>query len=99
MIEQRRWERQRENDLALMQRVADEHDAEINRLDEKIVEQREELRRNTATFEEWRTYIHELETELGRPLAGSAEAIAAEAGGQGEGERPSPATGPSEPRA
>ena len=80
MIEQRRWERQRENDLALMQKVADEHEAEVEVLDAKIIEQREQLRENTATFDQWRTYIHELEGELGRPLSGSAEAIAAERG-------------------
>lgn len=73
MIEQRRWERQRENDLALMQKVADEHESEVQALDEKIVEQREELRQRTVWFEEWRTYIHELESELGRPLSGASE--------------------------
>jgi hypothetical protein len=80
MIEQRRWERQRENDLALMQKVAGEHESEVEVLDAKIIEQREQLRENTTTFDQWRTYIHELEGELGRPLSGSAEAIAAERG-------------------
>ncbi len=70
MLEQRRWERQRENDLALMQKVAAAHDEQVNALDEKIVEQREELQERTVWFEEWRTYIHELEGELGRPLSG-----------------------------
>jgi SAM-dependent methyltransferase len=80
MIEQRRWERQRENDLALMQKVADEHETEVQKLDAKIIEQREQLREHTTTFDQWRAYIHELEGELGRPLSGSAEAIAAEHG-------------------
>jgi hypothetical protein len=73
MIEQRRWERQRENDLALMQKVADEHESEVQTLDAKIVEQREELRERTVWFEQWRAYIHELESELGRPLSGASE--------------------------
>jgi SAM-dependent methyltransferase len=79
-LEQRRWERQRENDVALMQKLAGEHEAEVDALDRKIIEQREQLRENTAAFDEWRVYIHELERELGRPLSGSAEAMAAEAG-------------------
>ncbi len=83
MAAQRRWERQRENDLALMQKVAGEHEAEVQALDEKIVEQREELRERTVWFEEWRTYIHELERELGRPPAGSPEAIEQERSGAG----------------
>jgi hypothetical protein len=80
MIEQRRWERERENnlalleqDLALMRKVAGEHEAEVQTLDAKIVEQREELHQRTVWFEEWRTYIHELERELGRPLSGASE--------------------------
>jgi SAM-dependent methyltransferase len=48
MIEQRRWERQRESDLAVMETLTRERD-------------------------EWRTYIHELERELGRPLSGVAQ--------------------------
>jgi SAM-dependent methyltransferase len=56
MIEQRRWERQRENNLALLQHVTRE--------------QSEALQERTVWFEEWRTYIHELERELGRPLSG-----------------------------
>jgi SAM-dependent methyltransferase len=70
MLEQRRWERQRENDIALMQKVAGEHEAEVEALDRTILEQREELRERTIWFDEWRTYIHELEQELGRPLSG-----------------------------
>lgn len=63
MLGQRRWERQRENDLALMQQEALTHDAIVE-------EQRQELERRTTWFEEWRAYIHELERELGRPLSG-----------------------------
>jgi SAM-dependent methyltransferase len=70
MIEQRRWERQRENDIALMQKVADEHETEVEALDRRIIEQRDELLKRNVWFEEWRTYIHELEQELGRPLSG-----------------------------
>jgi hypothetical protein len=70
MLEQRRWERQRENDMALMQKVASEHEAEVEALDLIILEQGEELRKRTVWFEEWRGYIHELERGLGRPLSG-----------------------------
>jgi SAM-dependent methyltransferase len=77
MLEQRRWERQRESNAALAERLAQERREEIFRL-------RGELQANTAQFEEWRAYIHELERELGRPLSGSAEAMANE---QGDGER------------
>jgi SAM-dependent methyltransferase len=73
-LAQRRWERQRENDLAVMEKVAAAHDSQVEKLDREIIEQREKLRANTAEFDEWREYIHELERELGRPLAGSPEA-------------------------
>jgi SAM-dependent methyltransferase len=59
MLEQRHWERQRENDIAVTQRLAEQ--------------QAEELRQRTIWFEEWRTYIHELERELGRDLSGVSE--------------------------
>jgi SAM-dependent methyltransferase len=59
MLEQRRWERQRESDLARSQRLA--------------LEQQEQLQERTVWFEEWRKYIHELERELKRPLSGVAE--------------------------
>ncbi len=70
MLGQRRWERQRENDLALMQQLASEHRAEVEALDQRILKQQEELRERTAWFEEWRTYIHELERQLELPLSG-----------------------------
>lgn len=63
-LEQRRWERQRESNVALAQAAIEAQEA-------IIVEQREELRGHTATFDEWRAYIHELETKLGLPLSGS----------------------------
>ncbi len=56
MLEQRRWERERESALALAER--------------RVSEQEQELQKRTVWFEEWRAYIHELERELGRPLAG-----------------------------
>jgi SAM-dependent methyltransferase len=86
MVEQRRWERQRENNLALMQKVAGEHEIEAQALNAKIVEQRDELRERTVWFEEWRAYIHELERELGRPLSGVSQ-------------QELPAAGPAEPPA
>jgi hypothetical protein len=74
MLEQRVWERQRENDLAVGQRLAQVHEERIAALEGEVIEQREKLRANTAEFDEWREYIHQLEDELGRPRAGSAEA-------------------------
>jgi SAM-dependent methyltransferase len=71
MLEQRRWERQRESNAALAERLAEERREEIFKL-------RGELQANTVQFDEWRAYIHELERELGRPLSGSAEAMANE---------------------
>jgi hypothetical protein len=66
-LEQRRWERQREANLAL----AEDLDREQK---QKLREQHESLRENIATFEAWRAYIHELERELGRPLSGQPPA-------------------------
>jgi SAM-dependent methyltransferase len=57
--EQRRWERQRECDLAYFQSEADEL--------------REFARTQIAQYEEWRTYIHELEGRLGIPPSGGGE--------------------------
>jgi len=79
MLEQRRWERQRESNVVLAEQMAREQKAAIEAQEEIIVAQREELREHTATFDEWRTYIHELERELGRPLAGTPEAMQREA--------------------
>jgi hypothetical protein len=70
--EQRRWERWRESDVAVAQRQARELRAAVEAQDITIANQREELRRQTAEFDAWRTYIHELERELGRPPSGGA---------------------------
>jgi hypothetical protein len=77
MIAQRVWERQRESDAAVAQRaavvaeqIASDQRAAVQAQDVTIARQRAELRRQTQEFEEWRAYIHELETELGRPLSG-----------------------------
>ncbi len=59
MLEQRRWERTREANLAFAQR--------------RVLEQQQELEVRNRWFEEWRAYIHELERELGRPLSGVSE--------------------------
>jgi SAM-dependent methyltransferase len=62
-LEQRRWERQREANLALAE--------ELNRDQKtKLRAQHEQLKANVTTFEEWREYIHQLEHELGRPPSG-----------------------------
>ena len=74
MLEQRTWERQRENNIAVMEQLARVHEARIEELEAEIIVQGEKLRANTAEFDEWREYIHRLEQELGRPLAGSPEA-------------------------
>ena len=63
--EQRRWERQRDADLLFL---ADRNPSLERRLDEAHLEQR----RNNVWFEEWRAYIHDLETRLGLPLSGAA---------------------------
>jgi SAM-dependent methyltransferase len=56
VLDQRRWERQRESDLARTQHVEQEL--------------RAELQQRVTWFEEWRAYIHQLERELGKPLSG-----------------------------
>ncbi len=63
MLAQRRWERQRESDLAVMQAQAQRHDAIVRKLNDELAER-------NVWFEEWRAYIHELERELERPLSG-----------------------------
>lgn len=74
MAEQRRWERERESNLAVAQSMVIEQRAALEGAlraqDGTIAKQREELQAQTAQLEEWRTYIHELERELGRPLSG-----------------------------
>ena len=52
LLEQRRWERQRESDLAHLQAT-------------------EQWLRNE--LEDWRSYIHELEKQLGLPLSGKQD--------------------------
>lgn len=76
LLAQRRWERQRESNLAI---------AEATVLEQgKMLEaERQQLRTYIAQFDEWRAYIHELERELGRPLSGSAEATNAGPGAAG----------------
>jgi hypothetical protein len=64
MLEQRRWERQRESDLTMAQAISEDRWA-------TIVKQQGELKALITQFDEWRVYIHELEGELGRPLSGS----------------------------
>ena len=65
--EKRRWERQREADLAHMEALH----AHIAKLQGENDEFRAELRANHKEFEDWRGYIHELEGKLGLPLSGS----------------------------
>ncbi|HMD51759.1 MAG TPA: hypothetical protein VKG62_03520 [Solirubrobacteraceae bacterium] len=100
MLEQRRWERQRESNVALMQSeletVTDEHVAEVRALEATITEQREELQTRTVWFEEWRTYIHELETKLELPLSGaSPDELPAKAPGPSPDELAAKASGAS----
>jgi SAM-dependent methyltransferase len=63
----RRWERQREADLAHM----DALHGEIARLQAENDRFRAELQGNHKEFEDWRRYIHELEGKLGLPRSGT----------------------------
>jgi hypothetical protein len=60
MEEQRRWERQRESNLAVFQTLSDEY--------------REEIQRMSQELAEYRAYIHDLERRLGLPLSGEPQA-------------------------
>lgn len=57
MLATRRWERERESNLAVAE--------------ETVRAQAETLSSHVKQFDEWRSYIHELERELGRPLSGA----------------------------
>jgi len=94
MLEQRRWERQRESDVAVAQTVAQAQLAAIEAQDVTISEQRAELTARTSQFDEWRAYIHELERELGRPLSGTPDETHAEVGSDGETQDTSEPTEP-----
>jgi uncharacterized coiled-coil protein SlyX len=83
MLEQRRWERQRESNVALAEKRVDELREALAEREALVAEQREQLQANTAQFDEWRAYIHELEAQLGKPPAGSEDAIRAERGETG----------------
>jgi hypothetical protein len=74
LVGQRQWERQREANAAVAQEMVAEYQRAIEEQEQTLAEQRAELQANAAEFTEWRAYIHQLEQELGRPLAGSAEA-------------------------
>ncbi len=63
---QRRWERQRESNLLLLQ--------------DRVEEVEGMLRSYGKQFDEWRTYIHSLEARLGEPPSASATRQALEAG-------------------
>ena len=65
--EVRRWERQREADLAHMEALR----GEIARLRAEHDRSRAELEGNQKEFEDWRRYIHELEGKLGLPQSGT----------------------------
>ncbi|MEA2313563.1 MAG: hypothetical protein QOI03_255 [Solirubrobacteraceae bacterium] len=89
---QRRWERERESNVALAQGTVAEQAAAMRAQEATIAEQREQLREQTAEFDAWRTYIHELERELGRPLSGApAEDSRQPDGPSQEGTAPAPA--------
>ena len=66
--ERRAWERQREADLAYMEALH----RQIDKLQAENDAFRTELLGNHKEFEDWRTYIHELEGKLGLPLSGSS---------------------------
>jgi hypothetical protein len=98
LLDQRRWERQRESNIAFAEAMASEQREALAAHERTIAEQRAELREQTAQFDEWRAYIHELERELGRPLAGTAEAMA-QTGGRAVARDGPPASEPVEPSA
>ncbi len=60
----RRLERERESYRVQLREA-------LAQQDQTIAKQTEELRAQTAEFEKWRVYIHELEAELGRKPSGS----------------------------
>jgi|GEM_PF-1219638 len=91
-LAQRRWERQRESEVAIAAEAVKEMEA-------TVAKQAGELRQQTKEFEDWRVYIHELERELGRPLSGSAEAMAREPPSDTTGAGGQDAAEPAEPRA
>jgi hypothetical protein len=98
MLEQRRWERQRESNVALAEAFAGQQREAMEAQERTLAEQRAELQANTARFDEWRAYIHELEGELGRPLSGTPEAIQAEGGRDGHPHHTGDAEEKGEPR-
>jgi SAM-dependent methyltransferase len=59
LVEQRRWERQRESNNAHLQVRERTH--------------HEELEKRIAEMDDWRRYIHELERKLGLPLSGTGD--------------------------
>lgn len=63
LLGQRRWERQRDSNLALAENA-------LVQQEETIAELTEQVRKDSAEFETWRSYIHELERRLGEPLSG-----------------------------
>ena len=97
MLEQRRWERQRESELAFAgaRGQARRGGSRCERDDRRAGGG---AARADGQFDEWRAYIHELERELGRPLvgrhAGRAPAADADASRRTE---PRPTTAPAEP--
>ena len=62
--ERRRWERQRESNLAFAE-------AKLDAQNRTLSDTLGDLKRMVTERDEWRTYIHELERELGRPLSGA----------------------------
>jgi hypothetical protein len=60
----RQWERQRDADNAFLQ-------AAVTQLQAQNDEFRAELQRHYKEFDDWRTYIHDLEGKLGLPLSGT----------------------------
>ncbi|HEV3001496.1 MAG TPA: hypothetical protein VGW75_12215 [Solirubrobacteraceae bacterium] len=65
--ERRRWERERESDLAHLEALH----RHIEKLQGENDGFRSELQRSHKEFEDWRRYIHELEGKLGLPLSGT----------------------------
>jgi hypothetical protein len=60
LVEQRRWERQRESDLAFLKSI----EGKVKLLEDHAASLE-------GQFSEWRAYIHDLEGRLGLPLSGT----------------------------
>jgi hypothetical protein len=93
-LAQRQWERQRESNLALTEATVFEQRETIAELSQQCDRLQATVSTHIAQFDDWRTYIHELERELGRPLSGGGSTTPSD----GRAEQPSPPSTPTRPQ-